>query len=279
MGYVVKAVVADAEQIEKLIAKHYKTGTEAITDILGELNNDQTLKDLKGRAGAETIDLDSLKEAADSNPVRKLINLVLLQAIKDKASDIHFEPFEDEFKMRYRIDGILYEMMPPPAHIAPAIASRIKVMANLDIAERRVPQDGRIELNVNNLPIDLRVSVLPTMFGESVVMRVLDRSNVQLDLVYQCEGDSLAACADDRYDLRAGKRFLAASANRIYFHPIETDIREAFRYRTQFAARSGIFRSMPLEAPIVPGLAGFAKRARGDGLVRNRYSIRMNLAL
>jgi len=106
----------------------------------------------------------------------------LLQAIKDKASDIHFEPFEDEFKMRYRIDGVLYEMMPPPAHIAPAISSRIKVMANLDIAERRLPQDGRIELSVNNQPIDLRVSVLPTMFGESVVMRVLDRSNVQLDL-------------------------------------------------------------------------------------------------
>ena len=107
---------------------------------------------------------------------------MLLQAIKDKASDIHFEPFEDEFKMRYRIDGVLYEMMPPPAHIAPAISSRIKVMANLDIAERRMPQDGRIELNVNNQPIDLRVSVLPTMFGESVVMRVLDRSNVSLDL-------------------------------------------------------------------------------------------------
>ena len=106
----------------------------------------------------------------------------MLQAIKDKASDIHFEPFEGEFKMRYRIDGVLYEMMPPPAHIAPAISSRIKVMANLDIAERRMPQDGRIELSVNNQPIDLRVSVLPTMFGESVVMRVLDRGNVSLDL-------------------------------------------------------------------------------------------------
>jgi type IV pilus assembly protein PilB len=84
--------------------------------------------------------------------------------------------------MRYRIDGVLYEMMPPPAHIAPAISSRVKVMANLDIAERRMPQDGRIELSVNNQPIDLRVSVLPTMFGESVVMRVLDRGNVSLDL-------------------------------------------------------------------------------------------------
>jgi type IV pilus assembly protein PilB len=180
MGYNVTAKIGDPEQIDKLINKHYNTAAEGLGEILGELQQDDTLKDLKNRG--ESIDLDSLKEAADSNPVRKLINLVLLQAIKDKASDIHFEPFEDEFKMRYRIDGVLYEMMPPPAHIAPAIASRVKVMANLDIAERRMPQDGRIELNVNNQPIDLRVSVLPTMFGESVVMRVLDRSNVQLDL-------------------------------------------------------------------------------------------------
>jgi type IV pilus assembly protein PilB len=106
----------------------------------------------------------------------------LLQAIKDKASDIHFEPFEDEFKMRYRIDGVLYEMVPPPMHLALPIVSRIKIMANLDISERRLPQDGRIELNVGGSPVDLRVSILPTMFGESVVMRVLDRSNVQLNM-------------------------------------------------------------------------------------------------
>jgi len=180
MGYTVTAKIGDPEQIEKLINKHYNTAAEGLGEVLSELQSDDALKDLKNRG--ESIDLDSLKEAADSNPVRKLINLVLLQAIKDKASDIHFEPFEDEFKMRYRIDGVLYEMMPPPSHIAPAIASRIKVMANLDIAERRMPQDGRIELSVNNQPIDLRVAVLPTMFGESVVMRVLDRSNVQLDL-------------------------------------------------------------------------------------------------
>ena len=181
MGYNVTAKIGDPDQIERLIAKHYNTAAESIGEILGELQNDETLNQL-GKKGGESIDLNSLKEAADSNPVRKLINLVLLQAIKDKASDIHFEPFEDEFKMRYRIDGVLYEMMPPPNHIAPAISSRVKVMANLDIAERRMPQDGRIELNVNNQPIDLRVSVLPTMFGESVVMRVLDRSNVSLDL-------------------------------------------------------------------------------------------------
>ena len=180
MGYTVTAKIADAEQIDKLIAKHYTAASDSMGDLLGEMSGDESLKELKNRG--ESLDLDSLKDAADSNPVKKLINLVLLQAIKDKASDIHFEPFEEEFKMRYRIDGVLYEMMPPPSHIASALSSRIKVMAKLDIAERRVPQDGRIELNVNNQPIDLRVSVLPTMFGESVVMRVLDRSNVSLDL-------------------------------------------------------------------------------------------------
>ena len=108
--------------------------------------------------------------------------MVFLLAIKDQASDIHFEPFEDEYKMRYRCDGVLYEMVPPPRHLAMAIASRIKVMSNLDIAERRLPQDGRIELNVGGNPVDMRVSILPTMFGESVVIRVLDRTNVSLDL-------------------------------------------------------------------------------------------------
>jgi type IV pilus assembly protein PilB len=194
MGYKVTAKIGDPDQIEKLLQKYYNAAADSLGEILGELSQDDTLKDLKGRG--ESIDLDSLKEAADSNPVRKLINLVLLQAIKDKASDIHFEPFEEEFKMRYRIDGVLYEMMPPPSHIAAALSSRIKVMANLDIAERRMPQDGRIELNVNNQPIDLRVSVLPTMFGESVVMRVLDRGNVNLDL------DKLGMREDDLVGVR-----------------------------------------------------------------------------
>src|SRR5438034_7466986 len=194
MGYNVSAKIGDPDQIDRLIQKHYNTAAEGISDVLKDLANDETLKDLKNRG--ESIDLETIKDAADSNPVRKLINLVLLQAIKDKASDIHFEPFEDEFKMRYRIDGVLYEMMPPPSHIAPAIASRIKVMSNLDIAERRLPQDGRIELSVNNQPIDLRVSVLPTIFGESVVMRVLDRSNVSLDL------DKLGLREDDLNTIR-----------------------------------------------------------------------------
>src|SRR5205823_6494714 len=121
-------------------------------------------------------------EMQEAAPVRKLLNMVMLLGIKDKASDIHFEPFEDEYKIRMRCDGVLYEMVPPPRHLAAAISSRIKVMSNLDIAERRLPQDGRIELNVGGNPVDLRVSILPTMFGESVVIRVLDRTVVSLDL-------------------------------------------------------------------------------------------------
>ena len=115
------------------------------------------------------MDLTSVEALADSAPVRKLLNMVLLLAIKDHASDLHFEPFENEFKIRIRADGVLYEMVPPPRHLAFAITTRIKVMANLDIAERRLPQDGRIRLTVGGHPVDLRVSVLPTMFGESVV--------------------------------------------------------------------------------------------------------------
>jgi type IV pilus assembly protein PilB len=126
--------------------------------------------------------MDDLIELASSQPVRKLINMVMLMAIRDHASDVHFEPFEDEYKMRYKCDGVLYEMVPPPRHLATAIASRIKVMANLDIAERRLPQDGRIELTIGGNRVDMRVSVLPTMWGESVVIRVLDRSNVGLSL-------------------------------------------------------------------------------------------------
>ncbi|MCW5766419.1 MAG: Flp pilus assembly complex ATPase component TadA [Phycisphaeraceae bacterium] len=180
MGFNVEAVVADAVQVDALIKKHYSQ-QESVKDVVSELASDDKFAAL-GSRGGESIDLDVVMEMAEDNKVIKLLNLVLLQAIKDKASDIHFEPFEDEFKMRYRIDGVLYEMVPPPKHLGPAITSRIKVMAKLDIAERRLPQDGRIELTVGKAPVDLRISVLPTMYGESVVMRVLDRSNVQLAL-------------------------------------------------------------------------------------------------
>ena len=180
MGYNVRAVVVRPEVIDRALAAYYGQSEESIQDVLDEMKGDDVLSEIADRG--ESIDLATLKDLVESSPVKKLLNLVLLQAIRDKSSDIHFEPFESEFKMRYRIDGVLYEMVPPPRHIAVAIASRIKVMANLDIAERRVPQDGRIELMVNGQPVDLRVSVLPTIFGESVVMRVLDRSQVSLDL-------------------------------------------------------------------------------------------------
>ena len=180
MGFKVEAVVAPADQIDSVLASRYGGDTTSMSNIMAELGDSDALSALAGRG--ESIDLDELTRAAEDNKVVRLVNLVLLQAIKDKASDIHFEPFENEFKMRYRIDGVLYEMVPPPPHLALPIISRIKVMADLDIAERRLPQDGRIELTVHNSPVDLRVSVLPTMFGESVVLRVLDRSNVQLSL-------------------------------------------------------------------------------------------------
>ncbi len=179
MGFKVEAVVADETQIDALIAKHYST-SESVTDVVSDLASDERFSALADREGS--IDLDAVMEVADDNKVIKLLNLVLMQAIKDKASDIHFEPFEEEFKIRYRIDGVLYEMVPPPAYLGPAITSRIKVMSNLDIAEHRIPQDGRVELVVGGAPIDLRVAVLPTMHGESCVMRVLDRSNVELSL-------------------------------------------------------------------------------------------------
>ncbi len=189
MGFGIKAVVTDAASMDSLLSRYYEHKDESINDLLGELSEDSLLSEFEGRD--QSIDLEELKELAESNPVRKLLNLVLLQAIRDKASDIHFEPFEDEYKMRYRIDGVLYEMIPPPKHIALALSSRIKVMANLDIAERRLPQDGRIPLTVQGNPIDLRVSILPTMFGESVVLRVLDRSQVDLKL------DNLGMDAED----------------------------------------------------------------------------------
>jgi type IV pilus assembly protein PilB len=181
LGFRIKASLCEQADLDTALKRYYpEGGQESMTNLIDEISQDTDLSKFEGRG--ESIDLEELKEMADSNPVKRLLNLVLLQAIRDKASDIHFEPFENEFKMRYRIDGVLYEMVPPPKHIAPALASRVKVMAKLDIAERRLPQDGRIELQMHGNPIDLRVAVLPTMFGESVVMRVLDRSNVSLEL-------------------------------------------------------------------------------------------------
>ena len=179
----VKGAVSNERDVRAAIEKFYADKQASIEDVVAELEKDQQLQQAATKVmGEHSIDLESIEELADAAPVRKLLNMVLLLAIKDKASDIHFEPFEDEFKMRYRVDGVLYEMVPPPRHLSMAISTRIKVMSNLDIAERRLPQDGRIELNVGGNPMDMRVAVLPTMFGESVVLRVLDRTVVQLDL-------------------------------------------------------------------------------------------------
>ncbi|MEK6644789.1 MAG: ATPase, T2SS/T4P/T4SS family [Planctomycetota bacterium] len=181
LGMSVKTLIATDDQITKNLTRYYPEGAgQSIADLVGELGANTDLAKFEGRG--ESLDMAELKELVDSNPVKQLLNLVLLQAIRERSSDVHFEPFDTEYKLRYRVDGVLYNMTPPPRFLAMAIASRIKVMANLDIAERRLPQDGRISLTVGGNPIDLRVAVLPTMFGESVVLRILDRGNVALSM-------------------------------------------------------------------------------------------------
>ncbi len=183
LGHHIRLVVSTDREIKKALDRYYNASGESVESIILELEDDKDLmQQAAALAGDGPIDLTTAEALADSAPVRKLLNMVLLLAIKDHASDVHFEPFEDEFRIRIKADGVLYEMVPPPRHLAFAITTRIKVMANLDIAERRLPQDGRIELSVGGHPVDLRVSVLPTLFGESVVLRILDRSVVSLDL-------------------------------------------------------------------------------------------------
>ncbi len=176
LGTPVEIYIAREKDIENMIEKYY--GVE-------EMNLETLIKEIQEidiKDDYDEINLDQIEEMVNEAPVIRLLNLVLIQAIKDKASDIHFEPFEKEFKIRYRVDGVLYEMVPPPKHLSLAIISRIKVMAKMNIAERRLPQDGRISINVEGRVVDLRVSTLPTAFGESVVLRVLDRSAVSLEL-------------------------------------------------------------------------------------------------
>jgi len=183
LGRDIQLLVTTNTELQGLLDEFYDSERETIESIVEALENDEELKEqIEALSGDGPIDLTGAEALADSVPVRRLLNMVLLLAIKDHASDIHFEPFEDEFRIRIKADGVLYEMVPPPRHLAFAITTRIKVMSNLDIAERRLPQDGRIELVVGGHPVDLRVSVMPTMFGESVVMRILDRSVVSLDL-------------------------------------------------------------------------------------------------
>ena len=168
-------IVADPHHVEVLLENHYKQEENSLQDLLADV----------GLADFEDLD-DSkegdLTDAANETPIIRFVNLVMQQAIRAKASDIHFEPFEEEFKIRYRVDGALYEMSPPPRSLALPVISRIKVIADLNIAEHRIPQDGRIKMTIEGRAVDLRVSTLPTQFGESVVLRVLDKSAVNLDL-------------------------------------------------------------------------------------------------
>src|ERR1700722_10355703 len=185
LGFVIRKdvqlVVADPAQIEKSIERYYGTDDESVSDLLKEIGSDKGIAD-EAAVAAQTDNPAILADIANEVPIVRFVNLVLFQAVQDRASNIHFEPFEDEFKIRYRVDGALYEMSPPPKHLALPVVSRIKVMSNLNISERRVPQDGRITLNLGDRIIDLRVSTLPTQFGESVVLRVLDRSAVNLEI-------------------------------------------------------------------------------------------------
>src|ERR1044071_5374860 len=189
LGFVLKRdiqlVVADPAVIEKAIEKFYPDGLggedSSFSEILKELGADKELaKEAKVAVAEENA--NAMVDLANQAPIVRFVNLVLQQAVQDRASDIHFEPFETEVRIRYRVAGALYEMSPPPKHLAIPVISRIKVMSGLNISERRLPQDGRINYSVAGRPIDLRVSTLPTQFGESVVLRVLDRSAVNLEI-------------------------------------------------------------------------------------------------
>ncbi len=187
VGFIVRkelqVVVADPTAVVAAITKYYAEKAESFDDILSEMGgaDADSVQELAAAAGKEES-ADALANMANETPIIRFVNLILYQAVQDRASDIHFEPFEDEFKIRYRVDGALYEMAPPPRYLATPVISRLKVLANLNISERRLPQDGRISMSLAGKRIDLRVSTLPTKFGESVVLRVLDRGSVSLDL-------------------------------------------------------------------------------------------------
>ena len=178
-GGEVEGVLAPQAQIDKLVEKHYGQAQDSMRTLVDTAMASVDAPQA-GRGGH--IDLEDQEAMANSPPVIKLLQYILFQAIRDRASDIHLEPFEDDFKIRYRVDGALYELESPPRHLSVSLISRVKVMSGLDIAETRLPQDGRIEMSIGGRPVDLRVSTLPTMFGESCVIRVLDRSVVSLDI-------------------------------------------------------------------------------------------------
>ena len=173
LGYTLQVVVVDIDQLERALNRYYPEREEDINSIIMEMGYKEYNED---------SDVRDLEDAANDTPIIRFVDVVMQQAIRDRASDIHFEPFEKNFRIRYRVDGALYEMPPPPKAMAIPVISRVKIISGLNISERRRPQDGRIQLRVGGRPIDLRVSCLPTSYGESVVLRVLDRTVVNLDL-------------------------------------------------------------------------------------------------
>ena len=189
-GYNVEVVVVAESSIKAAIDKLYDQSA-SLADVMSDLE----MEDFEVIGEEDEVDVGSLERATEDAPVVKLVNLILTDAIKKKASDIHVEPYERFFRVRYRIDGVLYEVMKPPMKLKNAITSRIKIMSELDIAERRLPQDGRIKIKLGGgKDMDFRVSVLPTLFGEKIVMRLLDKSNLQLDMTkLGYEPDALAA--------------------------------------------------------------------------------------
>ncbi|MGI9591229.1 MAG: ATPase, T2SS/T4P/T4SS family, partial [Myxococcota bacterium] len=177
-GYNIQPVVASEEAIKRSIDRFYDQAT-SLDDVMGDFDD----SDIDLVTDDEDFDVSELAKASEDAPVVKLVNLILTDAVKKTASDIHIEPYEKAFRVRYRIDGVLYEVMKPPMKLKNAITSRVKIMSELDIAERRLPQDGRIKLKMGRgREMDFRVSVLPTLFGEKIVMRLLDKSNLQLDM-------------------------------------------------------------------------------------------------
>ena len=170
--------VASDNVIRKVIGQTF-SGDESLDDVLGMLKEEIDVDIVQSM---EEMDLSSLEDAAEQAPVVKLVNLILMDAIRKQASDIHLEPYEKTMRVRFRIDGVLYEVMRPPLHLKNALISRIKIMSRLDIAERRLPQDGRIKLRAKAREMDFRVSVMPTLFGEKVVLRLLDKGSLQLDM-------------------------------------------------------------------------------------------------
>jgi type IV pilus assembly protein PilB len=180
----VMPVVASQGAIRQAIERLFEANASAITDVISAMEDETSDLEVLGKdsESPRLVDVFELKDSAEEAPVVRLVNLILSDAIRREASDIHLEPYEKVFRVRYRIDGILHEVMTPPKRLEPAMISRVKIMANLDIAERRLPQDGRIKLRYANREIDLRVSTLPTIFGEKTVLRILDKASLKLDL-------------------------------------------------------------------------------------------------